>query len=68
MPAATYLRDPLGQSDHAEQTRAGIPAAWLEWRDDRCWHAACDRVARLDARKLQAAIDATVRAADEVLG
>ena len=67
MPAATYLRDPLGQSDHAELTRAGIPAAWLEWRDDRCWHAACDRVARLDARKLQAAIDATVRAADSVL-
>ncbi len=41
---ATYLRDP-GWSDHAELARAGIPAAWLEWREDACWHKACDLLA-----------------------
>jgi len=68
IPAASYLRDPLGQSDHAELTRAGIPAAWLQRREDRCWHSACDTVARVTARNLQAAIDVTLRAASAALG
>jgi len=42
--SASYLQDP-GWSDHAELARAGIPAAWLEWRDDPCWHKACDLLA-----------------------
>jgi Zn-dependent M28 family amino/carboxypeptidase len=67
MPGASYLRDPLGQSDHAELTRAGIPAAWLQRREDRCWHSACDTVARVSPSNLQAAIDVTLRAADAAL-
>jgi aminopeptidase YwaD len=50
----TYLRDP-GDSDHAELTRGGIPAAWVQWRPDACWHEACDRPARVRAWKLGAA-------------
>lgn len=50
----TYVPD-SGQSDHAELTRAGIPAAWIEWRDDPCWHDACDRAVRLKPWKLGAA-------------
>lgn len=50
----SYLRD-RGESDHAELTRAGMPAAWVEWRVDRCWHRACDAASRLDARRLAAA-------------
>jgi hypothetical protein len=62
---APYLRD-TGQSDHEELTRGGVPAAWLEWRWDPCWHTACDRVGRTDTAKLSAAIrlaTAAVRAA-----
>lgn len=66
--SSSYLRDPLGYSDHAEFTRAGIPAAWLQWREDRCWHSACDTAARVSAQRLQAAIDATLRAATAALG
>lgn len=62
----TYLRDP-GHSDHAELTRAGIPAAWVEWREDVCWHRPCDRASRVDARKLQAAYDLVLRAARTAL-
>jgi aminopeptidase S len=57
----TYLPD-RGLSDHEELTRGGVPAAWIEWRWDYCWHKACDRVGRLDAAKLSAAIRLTVRA------
>ena len=62
---AAYLRD-RGESDHAELTRAGIPATWLEWRDDPCWHAACDRPGRVDPELLAASYEvalAAVRAA-----
>jgi Iap family predicted aminopeptidase len=52
---ATYLADPSGQSDHAELTRAGLPAAWLEWRRDPCWHSACDRAGRVSAWRVAAA-------------
>jgi aminopeptidase YwaD len=49
---ASYLRDE-GVSDHAELTRAGIPAALFTWRWDRCWHAPCDRPRRVKPWKLQ---------------
>lgn len=51
---ATYRPD-TGQSDHAELTRAGIPAAWIQWRWDTCWHEACDRAHRLEPSKLAVA-------------
>ena len=49
---ASYLRD-TGQSDHDDLTRGGIPAAWIEWRWDTCWHQPCDRIARLRPTKLR---------------
>ena len=49
---ASYLRD-NGVSDHAELTRAGVPAALFTWRWDRCWHEACDRPRRVKPWKLQ---------------
>ena len=58
----TYLRDP-GHSDHAELTRAGIPAAWVQWREDACWHRPCDHASRVGARKLDAAYTLVLRAA-----
>jgi hypothetical protein len=51
---ATYLRDD-GDSDHAELTRGGIPAAWIQWRFDDCWHEPCDRSARVRASRMKAA-------------
>ncbi|MGH2996607.1 MAG: M28 family metallopeptidase, partial [Gaiellaceae bacterium] len=65
-PAATYLRDP-GWSDHAELTRGGMPAAWLQWRDDPCWHRACDRTGRVDAGKLAATGEIALAAIREAL-
>jgi hypothetical protein len=56
---ASYRRD-SGQSDHAELTRAGIPAAWLQWRWDTCWHEACDRPHRLEPSKLAVAARLTL--------
>jgi Zn-dependent M28 family amino/carboxypeptidase len=50
---AVYHQD-TGQSDHAEFTRGGIPAAWIEWWWDPCWHRACDRPDRLVPKKLAA--------------
>jgi aminopeptidase S len=58
---ATYLPD-RGLSDHEELTRGGVPAAWIEWRWDPCWHSACDRVGRLDTTKLSAVIRLTAHA------
>jgi Peptidase family M28 len=51
---ASYLRD-TGQSDHDDLTRGGVPAAWVEWRWDPCWHMACDRIHRLKPYRLRAA-------------
>jgi aminopeptidase YwaD len=62
----TYLRDP-GHSDHAEITRAGIPAAWVQWREDRCWHRRCDVPARVNPNKLEAAYRLVLRAAEAAL-
>jgi len=59
--AAAYLQD-SGQSDHEEFTRGGIPAAWVEWRWDPCWHTACDRTGRVRPEKLSAAIRLAVAA------
>lgn len=41
---ASYLRDksPVGNSDHEAFEKAGIPAAWIEWRDDPVYHTAKD--------------------------
>jgi aminopeptidase YwaD len=63
---ATYLQDP-GHSDHAELTRAGVPAAWVQWREDACWHRPCDVVSRVRPRKLEAAYVLVLRAAEAVL-
>jgi aminopeptidase YwaD len=62
---ATYLPDP-GWSDHAELSRGGVQAAWIQWREDACWHSPCDRPERVDPAKLAATTRltlATVRAA-----
>jgi Peptidase family M28 len=61
-----YLPD-SGVSDHAELTRARIPAALVTWRWDACWHERCDRPARVSAKKLMAAARLTVVAARRVL-
>ena len=63
---AFYLRD-RGESDHAELTRGGIPAAWVEWRDDPCWHRACDRFRRVDPARMQTAGELVLAAARAVL-
>jgi hypothetical protein len=63
---ARYLRD-SGVSDHAEFTRAGIPATLLTWRWDSCWHQPCDQLHRLSPRKLKKAARLTMVAAREVL-
>jgi Peptidase family M28 len=52
---ATYRQD-TGQSDHAELTRGGLPAAWIQWRWDPCWHSPCDVAERVERRRLAAAI------------
>jgi hypothetical protein len=51
---ASYLQD-TGQSDHDDLTRGGVPAAWIEWRWDYCWHQPCDRVHRVRPWKLRQA-------------
>jgi hypothetical protein len=55
-----------GLSDHAEMTRGGLPASWIEWRWDRCWHTPCDTADRIVPAKVAAAARlalATVRSA-----
>jgi hypothetical protein len=51
---ASYLQD-AGQSDHDDLTRGGVPAAWIEWRWDECWHMPCDRIHRVKPWKLRQA-------------
>jgi Zn-dependent M28 family amino/carboxypeptidase len=62
----SYLRD-TGVSDHAEFTRVGVPATLLTWRWDPCWHQPCDRLHRLDPKKLKKAARLTMVAARAVL-
>lgn len=51
----TYRRDRgrYGWSDHEPFEVAGIPAVWLEWRDDPTYHSAADDAAHLDSRVLR---------------
>jgi hypothetical protein len=64
---AVYERD-SGVSDHAEFTRAGVPAAWLQYRfDQACWHQACDTADRLKTWKLRTAGRVTLRAVRSAL-
>jgi len=48
-----YLRDPgeSGWSDHEAFELAGIPAAWIEWRDDPVYHTAADKRAAAWSRR-----------------
>jgi hypothetical protein len=64
---ASYLRD-TGQSDHDDLTRGGVPAAWIEWRWDPCWHQPCDQIHRLRPWKLWAAGKVVRDAALRVVG
>jgi Peptidase family M28 len=64
---ASYLRD-TGQSDHDDLTRGGVPAAWIEWRWDDCWHRRCDRIHRVKPWKLWQAGRTVREAALRVVG
>jgi aminopeptidase YwaD len=63
---ASYLRD-TGQSDYDDLTRGGVPAAWIEWRWDPCWHRPCDTVSRLKPYRLRPAGRVVLAAARAVL-
>jgi aminopeptidase YwaD len=47
----TYLKDSSrdGYSDHEPFELSGIPAAWLEWREDAAYHTAGDTYAHCSA-------------------
>lgn len=51
----TYLNDPgaSGWSDHEAYELAGIPAAWLEWRDDPYYHTVNDTAGHLSSAKIE---------------
>jgi aminopeptidase YwaD len=53
----SYLRDPgeSGWSDHEAFELAGIPAAWIEWRDDPVYHTSADTSGHLVATKVRIA-------------
>lgn len=53
----TYLKDPgsTGWSDHEPYELAGIPAAWIEWRDDPLYHKTGDTSDRIVVEKVAAA-------------
>ncbi len=68
--SATYMKDPskYGYSDHEPFELAGIPAAWIEWRDDPVYHTAKDIPSHVDWEKVRQAGQLTldyVRALDE---
>lgn len=54
---ASYLVDPgpSGWSDHEAFELAGIPAAWIEWRDDPVYHTTGDTPGHISAAKVRAA-------------
>lgn len=54
--ALPYLRDPgrYGWSDHEGFERAGIPAAWLEWREDPVYHTTRDTAAHVQPSRVRA--------------
>lgn len=51
-----YLKDfgTYGWSDHEGFERAGIPAAWLEWRDDPVYHTTRDTASHVQASRVRA--------------
>lgn len=56
-PDLVYLKDPgaTGWSDHEPYELAGIPAAWIEWRDDPVYHTAKDTSGHLKPEKVRIA-------------
>ena len=54
--ALPYLRDPgrYGWSDHEGFERAGIPAAWLEWREDPVYHTTRDIASHVQTSRIRA--------------
>jgi len=53
----SYLRDtgPSGYSDHEAFELAGIPAAWIEWRDDPVYHTKADTSGHIVPAKVRLA-------------
>jgi len=53
--ALPYLRDPgrYGWSDHEGFERAGIPAAWLEWRVDPVYHTTADTASHVQPSRVR---------------
>lgn len=53
----SFLKDggSTGWSDHEAYELAGIPATWIEWRDDPVYHTAKDTSAHLDPEKIRIA-------------
>lgn len=53
----TFLKDPgrSGWSDHEPYELAGIPATWIEWRDDPVYHTAGDTSGHCDPKKIRVA-------------
>lgn len=53
----SFLKDAgsTGWSDQEAYELAGIPATWIEWRDDPVYHTAKDTSAHLDVDKVQTA-------------
>lgn len=49
-----FLKDlgRTGWSDHEAFERAGIPAAWMEWRNDPTCHTSKDRVSHISRKRL----------------
>jgi hypothetical protein len=47
-----YLRDP-GWSDHDSFEYAGLPAAWIEWRNDPDYHTSQDTAAHVQYDRLE---------------
>ncbi len=52
--ALPYLRDPsrYGWSDHEAFERAGIPSAWLEWREDPLYHTTGDIASHVNENRV----------------
>lgn len=63
---ASYRQD-TGQSDHDEFVKVGVPAAWVEWRWDQCWHSPCDQIHRLKPYRLRAAGRVVRNAANHIV-
>lgn len=53
----TFLKDPgsSGWSDHEAYELAGIPASWIEWRNDPNYHTAKDTMGRLNEGNVRVA-------------